>query len=232
MKITDVVFDYYGTLVAFSEESVREGERQAFDYLHSHNYPIEFADFQKKLFDAYLELYEEAQAEHHEYRIDEVVHRFMKNVFNENVSDEFAATLARIHIDEWNSGVRFFDGMHDFIKELAAKFRLSIISNTHCPQIIRRNNDHMGIGGYFAQVVTSIEHGRRKPHRSIFEHALSRLGARPENAVYVGDTFRDDYQAAKAVGMNSFWIDKKNERPDFEERISHVFDLRQKLKFG
>ena len=65
----------------------------------------------------------------------------------------------------------------------------------------------MGIAKRFEVVITSIEHGRRKPHADIFVHALSRVGAVAKTSAYIGDSFHADYQGSRAVGMTAYLID-------------------------
>jgi Haloacid dehalogenase-like hydrolase/ABC transporter substrate binding protein len=74
-------------------------------------------------------------------------------------------------------------------------------------------------------VVTSVEHGRSKPHRAIFEHAIRALGLAPSESLSVGDSYVIDYLGAKAVGMPALLIDPRREGPvPANDRISHVFE--------
>lgn len=229
--ITNIVFDFYGTLVGYSHDSVREGETNAYDYLLSKKYELPFEDFRKLLNDGYYELMAEAQAHHNEFTIEDISRRFMKKAFDIEADEKFAREFGRIHVDEWNSGTKFLDGMKDFIEDLGSRYSLSIISNTHCPQVVQRNIQVMKLEGKFDHVVTSIEFGKRKPHPSIFEHTLKLLNARADKSIFVGDTFTDDYLASKAVGMISYLIDEGKKRLDLnEERLNHIFELRERLK--
>jgi putative hydrolase of the HAD superfamily len=227
---TDLIFDFYGTLVDFSHESVREHERESYEFMIQNKFKMDFSKFREQMNATYLELYEESQAHHREYRIEDVLNRFFIKNFKAEAPENFISKMARIHQDEWNEGAVFYEGMTDFIEELAQTYRLSIISNTHCPIIIERNLGKMKIKERFSVVMTSIEHGMRKPHPSIFLDTLKQLGTEPHRAVYVGDTFTDDYLAAKSVGMKAFWIDREKKKLDAEDRLDHVFDLKEKLR--
>ena len=68
-----------------------------------------------------------------------------------------------------------------------------------------------------------------KPHRLVFEHALSRLGLAPHEVLHVGDSDVDDVKGAKEAGLSVAWVNRDGRRrrsdvpaPDFEIR-----DLRQ-----
>ena len=74
-------------------------------------------------------------------------------------------------------------------------------------------------------VVFSYELGVRKPDPRIYLHALDALGARPEDALFVGDGGSDEHRGARAVGMRSVlvtrflrtWFPEK-----VEERRAHA----------
>jgi len=51
--------------------------------------------------------------------------------------------------------------------------------------------------------------GVAKPHPDIFIKALNNYNCTPENAWYIGDSKKEDYWGAKAVGMKSFWLSRE-----------------------
>jgi putative hydrolase of the HAD superfamily len=59
----------------------------------------------------------------------------------------------------------------------------------------------LGLSDLFEVVVISSLVGFSKPHPRIFEIALERVGLRPDEAVHVGDTFRDDVEGARSAGI-------------------------------
>jgi putative hydrolase of the HAD superfamily len=67
--------------------------------------------------------------------------------------------------------------------------------------------------------------GRTKPHPEIFRHALSLLDVRPEEAAMVGDSYEDDIEGARALGMRAFLLDRDGRRPDEPDRLPDLFAL-------
>lgn len=64
-------------------------------------------------------------------------------------------------------------------------------------------------------VVTSEELGIAKPDSRIFQEACSRLGARPGESLFVGDSYDIDVTGARGVGMPVIWFDRRHkEIPD------------------
>lgn len=60
-----------------------------------------------------------------------------------------------------------------------------------------------GLLGYFSGWAFSDEVGAYKPSPRMFETALEALGARPREAMHVGDLRRTDVAGAKALGMRT-----------------------------
>jgi putative hydrolase of the HAD superfamily len=73
--------------------------------------------------------------------------------------------------------------------------------------------------------VGSLTHGRIKPHPSIFETALAALEIEPGEAVMVGDSYEDDVQGARALGMRAILVDRDGRYPEIEERLEDLYGL-------
>lgn len=70
--------------------------------------------------------------------------------------------------------------------------------------------------------ISSFQHGKTKPHASIFRAVLELLGVAPGEAWMVGDVVEDDIEGALAVGMNAVLVDRLGRYPDFEPRIEDL----------
>jgi HAD superfamily hydrolase (TIGR01549 family) len=73
--------------------------------------------------------------------------------------------------------------------------------------------------------LASGAHGWVKPHRSIFEAVLERLGATPDEAAMVGDSPQDDIEGARALGMQAFLLDREGRHPEWEGRLDDLGQL-------
>ncbi|MGH3134342.1 MAG: HAD family hydrolase [Gaiellaceae bacterium] len=74
-------------------------------------------------------------------------------------------------------------------------------------------------------IVGSKTHGRIKPHPSIFVSALRSLDVPPEEAAMVGDSYEDDIEGARALGMRAIFLDREGLRPDEPDRIDTLLAL-------
>lgn len=103
-------------------------------------------------------------------------------------------------------------------------FRLGVISNWSATleQLLRS----IGLLPYFDEVIASAAVGCRKPHRAIFEIALERMEATPDQAVHVGDLPEADGQGAQEAGIRPILIDRQNVHGDAPfERVGLLTDL-------
>ncbi len=73
--------------------------------------------------------------------------------------------------------------------------------------------------------IGSRSFGRTKPHPSIFAAALERLGVEPGRAAMVGDSYADDIEGARALGMRAFLLDRDGRYPDEPDRLPTLLAL-------
>jgi len=85
-----------------------------------------------------------------------------------------------------------------------------------------------GLGAHLELVVDSHYEGVEKPDPEIFRRALSRMGVRPERAIYVGDIYAIDVVGARAAGLAPVLIDSAGAYPEVDcpriERLSDLLD--------
>jgi len=124
---------------------------------------------------------------------------------------------ARHIYDEWAACRHFFlyDDVAPAIRELAARgFTLGLISNSHRP--LDAFLEHFDLRGLIAGAVSSADHGFMKPHPSIFESALDRLGVNAAASVMVGDSYTHDIVGAQRAGMLGVLVHRSDEpAPDY-----------------
>ena len=136
---------------------------------------------------------------------------------NSNRAYECAAEMTRA----WEHAENFqiFEDVLPVLAELRERgLKLGLVSNTgrNLEEFVR----HHGLDVDAA--VSSGMHGKTKPHPTIFQAALARLGVAPEAAVMVGDSIEDDIDGAKAVGMRAVLRDRENRYPAVEEKLTDL----------
>jgi putative hydrolase of the HAD superfamily len=73
--------------------------------------------------------------------------------------------------------------------------------------------------------VGSRDFGRTKPHPDIFRRALELLGVEAGETAMVGDSYEDDIEGARALGMRAFLLDRESRYPDELDRIDTLLAL-------
>ena len=103
-------------------------------------------------------------------------------------------------------------------------FTLGIVSNWDATLegLIRS----LGMLPYFDEVVASAAVGCRKPSAAVFQIAMERVGATPEECVHVGDLPEADGDGAAAAGIRPVLIDRAGVLEDTPyERVGLLTDL-------
>jgi len=119
-----------------------------------------------------------------------------------------ADPCARAIVREWERHENFFlyDDALPAIAELRRhNLRLGLISNGQRDLDEFAEHHELDVD----VCVGSKHHGHVKPHRSIFEAALSALDVSVDEAAMVGDSPSDDIEGARALGLRGILLDRE-----------------------
>ena len=92
----------------------------------------------------------------------------------------------------------------DLLKQQGLTLGLISNMNSGADEIV----ENMGLAPYLDFAVTSGEVGVEKPHAPIFQEALRRSGATPEDTLHVGDQLTSDIAGAINAGIAPVLIDR------------------------
>lgn len=101
-------------------------------------------------------------------------------------------------------GTRLMPHAREALEYLKPRYRLYILSNGFA-ELQSRKMQSAGIGHYFDGVVLSDDIGVNKPHRAIFEHALSVAGVSADRALMIGDNYEVDIKGAYGAGIDQVY---------------------------
>lgn len=108
-------------------------------------------------------------------------------------------------VDHMLEYVSIYDDTIEILEYLKPKYKLAILTNgKEKPQ--RGKIKLSGIEKYMDYVVASGELKIHKPDIRIYQHVCEKLQIKPEEAIFVGDTFSTDLLGAYNVGMKPIWI--------------------------
>jgi HAD superfamily hydrolase (TIGR01509 family) len=115
--------------------------------------------------------------------------------------DELPRFLEAEH-EVWIPAHHLASTTHALLESLRERgLRLGIVSNAFDPpELLHRDLELLGVAQRVDAAVFSSEIGVRKPDPAIFEAVLARLGTRPEDTLFVGDS-AVELAAARRLGM-------------------------------
>ena len=126
---------------------------------------------------------------------------------------------------------RLFDDVAPVLKAISATGRkVGVISNATNETV--KVYDEIGLSPLIDMVVTSEDAGDTKPQPGIFRLALARAGAKPDEAMHVGDQYAMDTVGALGAGMKAVLLDRYDISGDYNyhPRISSLDELLPLLK--
>jgi putative hydrolase of the HAD superfamily len=231
VTVTHLLFDFFGTLVEIDRTGLDPGYPLTSRALRDlAGLELGAEELGRQWRETWMRFERDNRAGHREFTLDEVWTAFLRERQGREPDPELTRTVMDIYLAEWDSGVRPLPGIEAWLRELATRFRLAIVSNTNHPDLVPGHVVAMGLDGAFDALILSVEVGRRKPHPEIYDHALQKLGAQADQTVFVGDTLDCDFHGPSAAGMRAFLIDPLRLAGVPEQcRLDSVFGLAGRL---
>jgi putative hydrolase of the HAD superfamily len=152
----------------------------------------------------------------------DIVHRVFTEVGMVENFDQFFDQVYDMFRN--SQGWMLFPETYDVLKELkTAGCKLGVVSNfdTRIYTVMKS----LSILEFFDAVTTSSETGFCKPDREIFEAAVRALKAKPSDTIVVGDSLRDDVQAARLAGLHAILIDRTGRHDS--SNVQRIYSLRE-----
>lgn len=110
------------------------------------------------------------------------------------------------------------DNNIEIIKKLRGKYKLAVVANNVEGWVLKKLKEY-GIKDLFDIIIVSSSVGVRKPDPMIFQPVLNELKVGPEECIFVSDELNQDLSGAKAIGIKTVWLKKKEElilfQPDY-----------------
>lgn len=148
------------------------------------------------------------------YNHDLFVHYTASIIEHMGGRGEKVIEVARRIYDQWSVNHHFelYDDVAPALGELSRRgLIVGAISNSH--RSLDAFCEHFLLRDVISVAVSSAEHGYMKPHRSIFDTALSKAKVRAGESVMVGDSLKHDIEGAVAIGMRAILLRRSGEIP-------------------
>ena len=225
-EIKDVFFDLDHTLWDFDRNSALAFRR----VFIRHNITLELQTFLKEYEPINLEYWRKFRQEiisKEELRRGRLMEAF--DLFNVKFPTETIDAIANSYLEELPINNHLFAGAFETLEYLSPKYKLHIITNGF-KEVQYSKLRNSGIQKYFSTITTSEETGAKKPHPFIFECALLKAEAVPQNSVMIGDSLEADIIGAQTAGMNTLFFNYKKEKIQFPNKsIFNLLEIKNHL---
>ncbi len=142
--------------------------------------------------------------------------------FKLNNTDKTAQLLGDKYISISPTKTNLFPNTHRTLSKLKTNYNLHIITNGF-KEVQHTKLDKSNLKQYFDIVVCSEETGKKKPHRDVFNLALQKANATPQESLMIGDNLEADIIGAQKVKMKTIWFNPDNKISD--NNVIQIKDL-------
>ena len=111
----------------------------------------------------------------------------------------------------------------EVLSELGTRFPMILVSNFYGN--LRTVLNEFELTKYFDEVIESAEVNIRKPDPAIYRLSIEKIGLNTEEAVIIGDSYKNDINPANTLECPSIWLKGKG-WDDKDEAIEHPFIIK------
>jgi 2-haloacid dehalogenase len=192
-----LTFDCYGTLIDW-ESGIAGAVRLQFG-----DAVAEVSD--EQIVAAFAAVEHEAEVPYTSYR--EVLALSLRGIgerLGVAVSDAQASGFGS-SVGQWPA----FPDSSEALRRLQERFKLAVITNCD-DDLFGQSERRLGVS--FDYVITAQQAGSYKPNHANFELAFERIEEPRERILHVAQSLFHDHVPAKALGMTTVWIDRRQGR--------------------
>jgi putative hydrolase of the HAD superfamily len=223
-KYKYIFFDLFDTLIDFDYSRLPQisvdGEKHnstsglVYEVFNSYYADVSFDTFYKSFMDTYFEFQEIKKKEYKEYPNQQRFRILFDklNLNHKSNQNEILDNMTEAHMAGLASATTFSEDNRKTLDYLKKKgYVFALISNFDYAPTAYRLLDRYDLRKYFDKIYLSIEVGWRKPHKNIFQIALDECGIDNKEVIHVGDNFGADIVGSYNLGIDSIWLNKKDE---------------------
>ena len=225
-EINNIFFDLDHTLWDFDKNS----DLTFYKILEKNEINIDVAKFLKNYHPInrkYWEMYRENRVSKADLRFYRLYDTF--NKLNYSINDDLINQLAIDYIEHLSDFNHLIPDTLIVLNSLKPNYRMHIITNGF-KEVQKRKLQKSKLIKYFDSVTISEDVGVKKPHKLIFDHALTAANANVENSVMIGDNFNADILGALGVGMKAIYYDFHKTNEQERENLIIIKNLKELIK--
>ena len=146
--------------------------------------------------------YERGECTHQQQRRNRVRDFLGDFSLDDAVTDALFARFLTLYEQHWRA---FPDAASALTRALKAGLQVGILTNG-ATELQQRKLECTGLDISGVQLLTSTDLGAAKPNPECYERALAVIGITAHETIMVGDSFPNDVEGARAVGITAFHL--------------------------
>lgn len=230
-KYKTIYFDFFGTLVIYASGNYFKIKRKrTFNFLIKNGLEADYAQWRKEYTHSFQSFEKEAKKTLNEVHSYDMMRDALSKLFKKTPDDRLVKQATNIYVKEWCEDVYAIEDIYSLLAYLSSKYELVIVSNTHFPELVAFNLKRFKMESYFSNIITSVSFGKRKPHPAIYQEALRKSQTVISEALFIGDSYEEDYLGAKGIKMDALLIDPLDKYMLLKkEKVKNILDIKYLL---
>lgn len=205
-KLKHIFFDLDHTLWDFDKNSTLTFQK----IFNQNNITIPIAEF-KKVYEPinfqYWKLYREEQIDKSSLRFGRLNDSF--KALNYLIDPQLIHTISNQYIQYLTTFNHLFEDAANILNYLRPKYQLHIITNGF-QEVQHKKIEAAQIAHYFKTVTNSEMAGVKKPNPKIFDYALAKAHANPQESMMIGDNYEADILGGLNAGLDVIFFNIHN----------------------
>lgn len=204
--IKGLLFDLNGTVIdIYTSESDDQIYRTVSNFLDYYRIKISPQTLKEEYFNGIRRQKKESAEEFPEFDVVKLFREIITSYSSPeslSVEPETAALLFRA---AGRYKLEPYDGVVSTLKQLSESYSLAAVSDGQPIWAIPELHS-AGLDQFFKFTVVSGDYGFRKPDRRMYEMALTNMGLRPEEVIFIGNDMYRDVYGAHDIGMKTVFF--------------------------
>lgn len=192
------------------EDIFQANLQQLYNYLSTQGLKLDSEKFAKKFAKQFNHASDEANLRKIEIPMEEIISKTLTKSGLEHQGMELPTNAM---VEFFKPEIESWQVYPDTIETLAALegqgYVMGIVSNAKSDYAVHAILERRNLNGFFKTILSSAALRIRKPHQEIFTQALSSLGVKASDSIFVGDSMEADVVGSKRMGMRSIHILRK-----------------------
>jgi putative hydrolase of the HAD superfamily len=123
-----------------------------------------------------------------------------------------AKLLSQVYAEERDRNLRLFEDALEVLEWAFERYPLGLITNGPA-DVQRQEISTLGIERFYRHILIEGEIGEGKPILAVFRRAEQFVGKRPEQMLFVGNSYGHDILPAIGAGWKTVWIRRDSDVP-------------------